>query len=134
MYTESGRGRSVPYEGARENICRTIEEQYNKHDFLLDVMLEPRTGYRQSEAGTHPGDGGSLDAIIIEFKIQSAEERELTDTVREALRQIEEKAYQTNLTVKGIPAERIRKYGFCPFQIACGEGQVPYWPNLLVLG
>ena len=38
------------------------------------------------------------DAIIIEFKVQSAEEKELHDTVEEALRQIEEKGYRANLT------------------------------------
>ncbi|MDE5930889.1 MAG: AAA family ATPase, partial [Lachnospiraceae bacterium] len=27
------------YTGARESICRTIEEQYNKYDFLLDKDL-----------------------------------------------------------------------------------------------
>lgn len=67
-----------------------------------DVMLEPR---RFSQAG---GD----DAIIIEFKVQDEEEKELSDTVREALRQIEEKDYQRNLTARGIPENRIRRYGF----------------------
>lgn len=27
------------YAGARENICRVIEEQYNKHDYLLNGNL-----------------------------------------------------------------------------------------------
>ena len=64
-----------------------------------DVMLEPKK----------PDD----DAIIMEFKVQDeADEKELTDTVRAALQQIEEKKYETALVSKGVPKERIRKYGF----------------------
>ena len=77
-----------------------------------DVMLEPRTVpmARTEEVSGH-NDAG-LDAVIIEFKVQNEEERELSDTVQEALRQLEEKNYQANLVAKGIPKERIRKFGF----------------------
>ncbi len=62
-----------------------------------DVMLEPKT---------------DKDGIILEFKVQEEDEKELSDTVLEVLRQIEEKNYQSSLIAKGVPEERIRKYGF----------------------
>ncbi len=64
-----------------------------------DVMLEPR---RVED-----------DGIIIEFKVQDAEEeKELSDTVKAALKQIEEKKYDIMLVEKGVPKEKIRSYGF----------------------
>ena len=64
-----------------------------------DVMLEPRRA--------------EDDGIIIEFKVQDTqEEKELADTVRAALKQIEEKKYDTMLVEKGVPKEKIRSYGF----------------------
>ena len=63
-----------------------------------DVLLEPKR---------------EEDGIILEFKVQDAEEEaELIDTVKAALEQIEKKRYESILTEKGVPKERIRKYGF----------------------
>ncbi len=75
-----------------------------------DVLLEPKR---------------EEDGIILEFKVQDAEEEaELTDTVKAALEQIEKKKYESILTEKGVPKERIRKYGFafCGKKVLIGTG------------
>ena len=65
-----------------------------------DVMLEPKNPKED-------------DAIILEFKVYDPEdEATLKETVQSALAQIEEKQYAAQLVSRGIPAERIRSYGF----------------------
>ena len=70
-----------------------------------DVIMEPRNIYSS----------GSLPGIILEFKIYDEEydgEKNLSDTADNAIKQINEKHYETDLLEKGLPAEKILKYGF----------------------
>lgn len=64
-----------------------------------DVMLEP---IKKQDA-----------AIIMEFKVlDPEEEKDLKETAHNALLQIDEKEYAVGLLTKGIPEDKIRKYGF----------------------
>ena len=55
----------------------------------------------------------NLDAFILEFKVQNAKQEEtLEQAADNALKQIEERAYEKDLLAAGIPEDRIYKLGF----------------------
>ena len=92
------------------------------HGFVLGLLVELRDRY-QIRSNRESGYGRydvmlipmtEVDAaIVIEFKVHEPDEEEsLQDTVRAALEQITEKNYDAELLAQGIPADRIRHYGF----------------------
>lgn len=79
----------------RYTVASNRESGFGRYD----VMLEPKEH--------------TDDAIIMEFKVQDVnDEKTLNDTVQSALDQIELKEYSAYLIARGIPQDRIRKYGF----------------------
>ena len=92
------------------------------HGFVLGLLVDLQERYAVSsnrESGFGRYDvvlepkNDQDDAIILEFKVRDEEEEaDLKATVQEALDQIEKKKYDASLIARGIPKDRIRKYGF----------------------
>ncbi|EOS67927.1 hypothetical protein C818_04092 [Lachnospiraceae bacterium MD308] len=101
----SGEGAERFYHGFVLGLMVELNDRYmitsNRESGFgrYDVILEPK---KQID-----------DAIILEFKVQNKRrEKELSDTVKAALQQIEEKNYVAALIGRGIERKRIRRYGF----------------------
>ena len=81
------------------------------HGFVLGLMVTSNreSGFGRYDVVMEPRkqkDGGIVnDAVILEFKVQDGQEKELADTAAEALRQIEEKNYEASLIAKGADTE-----------------------------
>ncbi|MEY8429818.1 AAA family ATPase [Lachnospiraceae bacterium 48-42] len=109
------------FDAGRKPSEETEPERFY-HGFVLGLMTDLADQYRitsnrESGLGRYDVIMEPLDsrhnAVVMEFKVfHPAKEKELAETVKNALQQIRDKEYDTELTARGIPGERIRHYGF----------------------
>ena len=114
---------TISYFDVGKKPSQHAEPERFYHGFVLGLLVELKDRYavlsnRESGFGRYdvvlePKDKEKDYAYILEFKVYDEEDEEdLKATVANALKQIEDKKYDTDLIAKGIPKERIRKYGF----------------------
>ncbi len=109
------------FDSGRKPSDKTNPEHFY-HGFVLGLMAEfigryritsnRESGFGRYDVMLEPLKDGD-PAFVLEFKVHDPEdEASLADTVQAALEQIEEKAYDTGLTARGISRDRIHHYGF----------------------
>ena len=108
------------FDVGKQSSKRSQPERFY-HGFVLGLRVEVRDLYeirsnRESGYGRYDvmliPKNQQNDAIILEFKVKESEEKTLEETVKVALKQIEEKQYDKELLASGISKDRIRHYGF----------------------
>ena len=109
------------FDGEMESETKTPEKFY--HGLVLGLLVDQTNAYeirsnRESGFGRYDvmlePKNTSDPAIIMEFKVFNPRrgEKDLKDTVDNALKQIEKMKYETELLARGIPEDHILKYGF----------------------
>ena len=98
--------------------CHDFQEENSYHMFIYGILLAVEgkySVYSNSESGKGRSDclikpvDKEQYAVVIEFKHERDETRDLKEVAQKGLKQIEEKAYIHNLKKEGY--ERIYKYG-----------------------
>lgn len=84
------------------------------NQYMYQIALQTLSSF---DSGKKPSELSEPERFyhryVLEFKVRNARrEKNLEETVREALRQIDERDYDAELTCKGFPKEKIRHYGF----------------------
>ena len=95
------------------------------HGFVLGLLVEFREKYEiisNGESGfgrydimmvPRQADNPKTPGFVIEFKVHHPEkEKDLEETVKNALKQIDEKPYDARILCRGVKKENIRHYGF----------------------